>query len=621
MEKFRLLGLLIFAVILFSCGEKSVDSSTARNIPFEKDSLRITSLFSVALTSPNAAAYIDSAKVVVSEAADSIRSRDLYLAQLATFQLKRGEFDNAMKTADEGIKYNQDSLSVNRAKFYNIQGHVYSYTKNNTAAIASFKKALALFESADDSLNVAYLNSNIANIFFSITDYNSAYAHSRKSFDIVSKYPQSPNYLSIMSVLAISETFVGQYDSAKLHANEAYIKSVNTPNILPLALSLYALGDIALSQDSIAKGIIQYEKSLAICEQFRLGQYVLINKTALLNAELKMLNFRKAILYGEEALVLSEEMHNENIQLSIHKNLSRAYAGIQDAEKAFFHMNTAYQLKEEISSKENKSIIHDLLIQYETEKKDKEISKNRIKLLEDEATINRSRFYITLLIIAFLVTGVIVIFYLKNRKEQLLRLEKEKETELVKANLNGEQRERLRLSRELHDGIASELLGLKLKADENNMDASWRENLSTIHQEVRRISHNLSPFKIEQFGLIEALKIFCIENSSSKSNIHFYSMGDAQIAPAYAQVIYRCAQELIQNSLKHGEAKEIDVQIFLDKEIRLSIEDDGKGMNENTLTEVINKIKAQWGPSGVVKEVNGDSSIGSGSSFSLSFFN
>jgi signal transduction histidine kinase len=622
MKKYRLLSPFIFILALISCGEKSdVSTSPTTALPFEQDSIRISSLFSAALTSPNAATYIDSAKVVVTEAQDSVRSQDLYLAQLATFQLKRGEFDNAMKTAEEGLKFNADSLSVQRAKFYNIQGHVFSFTKNNPAAIASFKKSLALFEKANDSLNIAYINNNIANIFFSLTDYSTAYKHSKASFDIIQNYPQNPYYSSILSILAISEAFVDKIESAKTHASLALSLTENTPNVVPYALSLYALGDIAVSQDSLIRAKEYYEKSLGICETYKLLPYVLINKTALLNVSVRTEDYKSGVTYGTEALALSEQTQNENIQLSIHKNLSRAYAGINDANKAFYHMDTAYQLKEEISSKENKSIIHDLLIQYESEKKDKEISENRIKILEDEATINRSRFYITLLVIAILVAGVIVIFYLKNRKEQLLRMEKEKETELIKANLNGEQRERLRLSRELHDGIASELLGLKLKAEENNVDASWRENLASIHQEVRRISHNLSPFKIEQFGLIEALKIFCIENSSSKSNIHFYSMGDVQIAPAYAQVIYRCAQELIQNALKHGDAKDIDVQIFLDKEIRLSIEDDGKGMNELALKEVINKIKAQWGPSGVVKEVNGDSSIGSGTSFSLSFFN
>lgn len=611
---------LLFSFLFIVCGCSSEEVKPDKtSLPFTEDSLKIVGFFQRALTSPTPDIHIDSALALVRNSANTYQSADLYLLQQATFNLKKGNFEGAMNLAKQGIQLNEKYSSKNKAKFYNIQGHVFSYQRNNTEAIESFKKALAIFESNADSLNIAYINNNIANIFFSLTDYSTAYKHSRASFDIIQNYPQDPYYASIMSVLAISETFVGKKEDALEHAEKALSLTENTPNILPYVLSLYALGDIAVSEDSLIKAEAYYKKSLAICDTYKIIPYSLINKTALLNVSEKSGNYKAAIEYGTSALELSQLTQNENIQLSIHKNLSKAYKALNDNAKALSHLTTAYQLKEEISSKENKSIIHDLLIQYESEKKDKEISKNKIKLLEDEAVIQRGRFLIILLSLGFMVVAVIVYLFIKNRKQALLRIEKEKENEVMKASMIGEQNERLRLSRELHDGIASEILGLKIKGQEKNVEPSWLDSLTSIHQEVRRISHNLSPFKVEQFGLSEALKIFTIENSSPHCSIHYYSNSEENLATPLSQVIYRCAQELIQNALKHAKASDIDVQLFIEQDVRLSIEDNGVGMNNGTLENIITKIKSQWAATGMIDDVHGDTAVNGGTTYNLIF--
>jgi signal transduction histidine kinase len=608
----------LLLALTYGCGGNK--ENTEKNlVPFTEDSLKIVGIFQRALTSATPDIQIDSALALVRQSSNSYQSADLFLLQKATFNLRRGNFEGAMALAKQGIQLNEKFTSKNKAKFYNVQGHVFSYQRNNTEAIESFKKALAIFESNQDSLNIAYINNNIANIFFSLTDYSTAYKHSRASFDFIQHYPQDPYYVSIMSVLAISEAFIGKKEDALKHAEKALSLTENTPNIVPYVLSLYALGDIAVSEDSLAKAETYYKKSLAICETYKIIPYALINKTALLNVSEKSGKYREAIEYGNWALELSQLTQNENIQLSIHKNLSKAYKALNDNANALSHLSTAYQLKEEISSKENKSIIHDLLIQYESEKKDKEISENKIKLLEDEAVIQRGRFLIILLSLGFVVIAIIVYLFIKNRKQALLRIEKEKENEVMKASLIGEQNERLRLSRELHDGIASEILGLKIKGQEKNVESAWLESLTSIHQEVRRISHNLSPFKVEQFGLTEALKIFTIENSTPQCSIHFYSNSEEKLSTPLSQVIYRCAQELIQNALKHAQAADIDVQLFIEKDIRLSIEDNGVGMNNETLEHIIIKIKSQWAATGMIEEMHGESAVNSGTTYNLIF--
>ena len=611
--------LYFFTLLIAVACSTSQEKSFERSADFTADSTALITHFTNALKSATPQIHLDSAKEVMRNASNKYAAADLYAIQLATFQLRTGDFDNAMSLAEKGIKLSLAFDSSARGKFFNVQGHVHSFKRENTEAIESFKKALAVFENKQDSLNIAYINNNIANIFFSINDYNSAYDHASKSLSILEHFPENQYYPSVMSVLAISEAFIGKIEEAEVHARKAKALTQGTPNIVPYALSLYALGDIATARDSFEVAIGHYTTSLSLCEQFNLTPYVLINKTALLNTLTKGKQFDKALQFGKEALALSEAIKNENIQLSIHKNLAKAYEGLKKHELAMQHMSTAYTLKEEISSKENKSIIHDLLIQYETEKKDKILSENKIKLLEDEAIINRSKFFIALLSLSILGLVGFVYLFMKSRKQEMLRLKQEKETDIMKANLFGEQRERLRLSRELHDGIASELLGLKLKVQHAQHDIQWLNDLTNIHQEIRRISHNLAPFKVEQFGLVEALKIFCIENSDQKMQVHYFSNGDKSVEATTAQIVYRCAQELIQNARKHAECKEIDVQLNLADVIHLTVEDNGIGMNNAQQNDLLNKISGQWLQSRILQDIHIESSKGNGTSIHITF--
>ncbi len=103
-------------------------------------------IFQRALTSPTPNIHIDSALSLVRNSANTYQSADLYLLKQATFNLKKGNFEGAINLAKQGIQLNEKYSSKNKAKFYNVQGHVFSYQRNNTEAIESFKKALDIKE-------------------------------------------------------------------------------------------------------------------------------------------------------------------------------------------------------------------------------------------------------------------------------------------------------------------------------------------------------------------------------------------------------------------------------------------------------------------------------------------
>lgn len=156
--------------------------------------------------------------------------------------------------------------------------------------------------------------------------------------------------------------------------------------------------------------------------------------------------------------------------------------------------------------------------------------------------------------------------------------------------LEGEEKERKRMAEELHDGIAGDLSAIKynlayLKLSNKNPENE--EILRDVTQiidksciQIREISHNLSPSSITNFGLITALQNFCmkIENIYGIP-IRFTSTGERiELDKVIETHIYRIVQELVNNIIKHAEAKTAEVIItHRHPHIIVSVKDNGKG--------------------------------------------
>lgn len=178
---------------------------------------------------------------------------------------------------------------------------------------------------------------------------------------------------------------------------------------------------------------------------------------------------------------------------------------------------------------------------------------------------------------------------LLNMKKQLI-LFRQNEFELQlsskKLLIQTQEKERGRLSKELHDGIGPLLTNLKLSIQSTIKEVEAKENLKElidqIIKETRLISSSLMPQSLADFGFIQALLswIKSIENNSKieirfSESLNFEAKSlddDTQIC------IFRVLQELMNNTIKHGEAKLIVIDISnTDKHIYISYYDDGKG--------------------------------------------
>lgn len=176
---------------------------------------------------------------------------------------------------------------------------------------------------------------------------------------------------------------------------------------------------------------------------------------------------------------------------------------------------------------------------------------------------------------------ILITIYLSKK---IAKLVSEQNKIKTAALVQGQENERKRMSRELHDGIGQMLTALKFKVQEITIKSETIQDLKQMIDdttvEVRRVSINLMPSVLWDFGLESALNIL-IKNTKLDINLSYiHSDQSLELNMDVRTCIYRLVQESISNVLKHGETPTLTVQIKQDPlNICLLIQDSGKGFD------------------------------------------
>ncbi|HEV9037891.1 MAG TPA: ATP-binding protein, partial [Puia sp.] len=241
---------------------------------------------------------------------------------------------------------------------------------------------------------------------------------------------------------------------------------------------------------------------------------------------------------------------------------------------------------------------------YDNDKKEKAISQLQADERHEQDAVRQNHLLNIIFLIA-IATLVAIGFSLyinvsKNRKlerQQILELEKEKQLMSIEAMLKGQEDERHRVARDLHDSLGSMLAGVKISfsnlRDKMHLAPSTAhsydntlEQLDRTIAELRKVAHNLMPEALVKFGLNNAVRDFCesIRLAGSTEIICEQFGPDRDLGNIADVNVYRIVQELINNAINHGKADRILVQLTKTHDkILITVEDDGKGFEVDGL--------------------------------------
>lgn len=164
--------------------------------------------------------------------------------------------------------------------------------------------------------------------------------------------------------------------------------------------------------------------------------------------------------------------------------------------------------------------------------------------------------------------------------------------------LEGQEEERKRISRDMHDGIGQLLSAMKFNLEgihsvntdlERNKLKTSKDLLKNVIKEVRRISFNLTPSALSDYGIVPVLNKFCREISKlSDLQVSFENQTGflTRLEGKVENNLYRICQEAVNNAIKYAEAKEVKITLSHNSQyLNLEISDDGKGFDMKKLEE------------------------------------
>lgn len=197
-----------------------------------------------------------------------------------------------------------------------------------------------------------------------------------------------------------------------------------------------------------------------------------------------------------------------------------------------------------------------------------------------------------LLAAAVIAIGVGIVVYFRRMAQRRLR-----EQQLVmRAQMEGQEKERQVISAELHDSINQQLSTAKIYLDYARANEKEREELigrsaevvTRAIQEIRSLCYSLTPVGLKDMGLKEAVEDLCRSYTSvGKLNIEFnYYIGDLSLTEDLQFVLYRIIQEQMNNIARHSKAEYVRIELEYDTgNILVLISDDGVGFNPDTVRE------------------------------------
>lgn len=478
-------------------------------------------------------------------------------------------------------------------------GNLSLFQGNYAKAIDHYLTSAKIFEQLKDSSKLSTTYMNVYSLFKDLNDQKKAdkylelgnkvaNSNFNKSYFVVNKINDRIDEMDFEEIPDLLEQLQGFIDKTKDKRLEFYFhrakgEQFRLQNEHRLAIQSYLLAE---------KAILEINDPIFLADLYRVMSI----------SYLETNQFNACKLNADKGMSIAQEIQSNDLISGLYK----IYADLENRKnpsKAYQDLYKASSISDSLKNSEYLKQVAFFEEQFETLKKDKElIQKQReIDLVQLKNIKSKNQNTILWLSSFFLVMIIALLFrqiskQRKLKQQEILLLEQKKEKEILKAILKGEETEKKRIAQDLHDGVNSDLTVIKYCLQSIKQDELSEKPQSYIHKateqldltidNIRYISHNLSASSIIDLGLVKSVAFFCESvNIKEKIDIHFQCYGDPTVLKQESETsIYRIIQELTINALKHAEGTEIVVQLnYNSNQLFITIEDDGKGMDEKEL--------------------------------------
>ncbi len=477
-----------------------------------------------------------------------------------------GDYENSLNYYYQDRVLNEEMNNpYGMANSHNSIGIIHRKMGNPQKALDEYFLALDVFTELDRKWDMANVLLNIGGIYMDQNQDEQAKSHVLKALAINREIGERSGQAYNHHRLGVLYHKNGQLDSAAVHLSEALSIREESGQKFVIAETQLSYGVLLIEQGQSQRG------------------FDLIRQSMALNEDIQAL---ASLAEGHQVLA---------------KYLSEA----GNYRLAYQHQQAYTRLRDSVLNEEKLRVIEELEARYQTVKKDRLLAENQLELAENEAKIERQRLWIQIGVIGLIgvsvILGLVLVFFIQKKKlndQKLSSLRKEQEIQSLRSMMKGEEQERSRIARDLHDGLSSLLAVIKLKF--NSVQQEWGPFqgegkfeeamiiLDQANKEVRRIAHNMMPEILLKFGLDEAIREFITSlNEVRGVQFEYVCFGEeCRLGRHRELVLYRVIQELVNNIIKHSGATEAIIQLNQHEDkLTVTVEDNGIGFDPENLNQ------------------------------------
>lgn len=510
------------------------------------------------------------------------------LNEQGTLYIYAGENEKAMAAKKEAMNYlpKVEDLETH-ISVYNDVGILYRRCNMNDSALHYYNKALDVAVRYGDESWLASLGMNIAVLYYNMNRLTEA----EQCLDQVLRYLEQADdpYVEVCTwqVRAMTKADLGKMDEGRASIRKAWnIASGEDGNkewqmrCIPVLMKFYAADE---QKDSVDYFLQKGEELYLELPENSMSSIGFVQAKG-------DIYFRYG-RYGEALKIFGHLMngsHTGVVRSNVYNKMAVCCHELGQKEIAFAYMDSARMWTDSLAQENLTAKIAEFGVKYRTQEKELEVMRLRRKQLEKDA-LWMGIGIVVVVLIAILLIGLLALLH--KRRVARLKMEQIKrdgELNAARRYIDGLESERKRFARELHDGIANDLLGLQMKmsvAKDRNALEDLEKQVGNMRENVRRISHELMPPEFTHLDLNDILYEYLhtlAKNVEPEVVYRATPHADYRTIPhEVAYEVYRIVQELIANMLKYSEATEIEVALreMAEGGFKLRISDNGKGMS------------------------------------------
>ncbi len=524
------------------------------------------------------------------------------LTALANVYVGAGKYDDAIHLYQTTINYCHDLPALHTALYamYNNLANVYIKQGHYESALEDYKRAVLAMERYNTQHSGEIYN-NLGGLLIQMREYEQVLHYLDKAEAASFQKNDSSNLFSVYGNKGSYFFETGQWDSSVIFSRKALEIAKRLDNKQAIFMSLLNTGELYRRGKKPTEALRYLREAGAVKGQVS-PSYKVQLLTVLANTYLDLDQTDLAEKHFREALedALAQGL-NKRAQ-SAYSGLSKVYETNGNYAKSLEYYKAFRDMEDQIRSEDLSKNISEWELKYRTAEKDKEIIQSKLEISRQQHYLKNKNILIIGISAGALLLALLFVSYFRiNRhkrqlqNKQITLLQQQQELEQIKAIIKGEEQERERMARELHDGIGGMLAAIKM-----NLSAVWerqpanedKDQLNKVLQmlrntstEVRRTAHNLLPDILTQHTLEEALMIYCEHiNLSDRLKVEFqYHVPAGKLDKSTELLLYRISQELLQNIIKHAKATTAWLMIKqLNNKLSIIVEDNGAGFNPET---------------------------------------